>query len=499
MMPTSLKYHALIFAKTLFICPFIMLTACDLAPDFVRPANMSDAPDRFVNAPEETEAELNAISMAKWWERIGDPLLHDYVERLQEANLSLKQAGERILQAKERQKMAGGGLYPSVSAEGAASRSFRPGQTFFGVGLADRVFINNYDASLNTSWQLDLFGRVRNQIKAADAQFKASQFDYEALLHSLIAELMRRRVAIASNQRLLTLAQENLENRRRVLTLVSRRFELGSEAVSAADVYLAEEAVSTVEADQEAIERALSNEAYELDILLGYYPGTTDATKQRFPDAPQPMDVPLCLPADLVDRRPDLKAAELRVYAANAEIGLAVADLYPSLALNGSIGYSSINDTDLFRPDLLAGSLLGSITSRLFEGGALRANIRLEESEMRELAANYAELLMNAFREVETALKAENFLKEEVAKQRRAAASLKKAEAVSEARYRRGILSLRDFLNTQQQRYRSEQALIQARQAYWNNRIGLYLALGGDWMGERDNNQAVCGEEKADE
>ncbi|MEO0446473.1 MAG: TolC family protein, partial [Verrucomicrobiota bacterium] len=192
---------------------------------------------------------------------------------------------------------------------------------------------------------------------------------------------------------------------------------------------------------------------------------------------------PETLPIALLDSRPDLEAAELRLRAANADIGVAVADLYPNVSLSGGIGFTSSIAEDLFDADRLSGSLVGSIVQRIFEGGALRANIRLQEAELEGLARNYASLVLTALQEVESALQGESKLREQLLRQGQSVRALKQAEELSRERYLDGLLSLQDFLDTQQRRYAAEQSWLLTHQTYWNNRVNLYLALGGEYAG----------------
>ena len=468
----------------------IFLTGCAVGPDFIRPETKVQPEDRYLNATLLSE-EASGQSMNHWWERIEDPALNSYVDQLLDQNLQLKQAAERVIQARARVNSTRGGFFPTLGADGSASRSFTPGQTA-GNSLGgsftptqSRIYNTSYAAELNTSWQIDLFGRIRRSVEAAEAGYNASLYDQDALTQSLIAELLNRRVSVAVNKQLLDLAQKNLQNRQQFYDLVKRRYDLGASGTSLADVYLAEENFSSVQADVHQFERLLADDLYSFDVLLGQKPGTTDPTQTTFPMIAPPFDAPLCVPASLVDRRPDLRASELRIQAANAEIGVAVADLYPSLNLGGSIGFTGDNNTNnILSADQLAGSILASLTARIFEGGSLRANIRLQESEARELAAGYAESVLNALREVESALKADYELERQLGSALQSVDALRQAEAVSEDRYVKGIQTLQQFLETQQRRYLAEQSYLSLQQVRWNTRIALYLALGGDWLGD---------------
>ncbi len=473
-----------------YIALALFVSACTVGPDFVKPNTPANNSTGFMNELHQDASSQSAVKQGtinRWWERIDDPLLASYVEQLLRQNLALKEAGERVVQARERANIARGNNKPSLNVDGTASRSFSPSNTSLFPGGNKRIYTTTYGAELNAAWQIDLFGKIRRAVEASDANFKASVYDRHALTHALIAELFNRRVAIAVNQNLLALAQKNAKNRADILKLVRRRYNLGVRQTALADVYLAQENSTNVLADTHQFERLLADQVYQLDVLLGQVPGTTKPQDAHFPLLAPPLDVPLCLPADLLDRRPDLKASELRLKAANADIGVAIADLYPSLSLGASLGFSSNKTSRLFTSDQLAGSILSSLTTRLFEGGKLRANIRLQKSKLRGLIAGYSQDILNAMREVETALKSEQALGLELTSTQLSVEALRKAEQLSQERYLRGILTLKEYLDIQQRRYIAEQGLLAIQQIKWNTRVSLYMALGGDWLQDEAN------------
>ncbi len=472
-----------------YVLMALFVSACTVGPDFSRPKTPIVDAVGFMNDLDKKSQDESTIN--RWWERIDDPLLTTYVAQLLQQNLALQEASERVVQARERTNIEQGNNKPSLSVDGSGSRSFSSSNTSAFASGNERLYITTYDAELNAAWQIDLFGKIRRAVEASDASFKASVYDRQALTHSLIAELLNRRIAVAINKKLLALAQKNANNRSDIYQLVKRRYNLGVRETALSDVYLAEENSTNVLADTHQFERLLADQAYQLDVLLGQVPGTTQPENSDFPLLAQPLDVPLCLPADLLDRRPDLKAAELRLKAANADIGVAIADLYPSLSLGASLGFSSNRTSNLFRSSQLAGSILSSLTTRLFEGGKLRANIRLQESEMRELVAGYSQDILNAMREVETALKSEQELDLELERTQQSVDALRKAEQLSQERYIRGILTLKEYLDVQQRRYIAEQGLLNIQQLKWNARVALYMALGGDWLQDEANAEAT--------
>lgn len=490
-------WHAVVFARTIVVNRYLCLRAfsavcialsgCSLAPDFVRPETPVSSLQTYVSSNDNATATQ---SPTRWWERLNDPTLDRYIDQLLTQNFSLREAIERAIQAKERAAIQRGGFFPAIGTSADGSRIFQAADSFNipgGGSSPTRFFNTNVGAELTASWELDIFGKVRNATASARSIAIATELDRIALEQSLIAELLRARVAIAINQRLLRLAKQNADSQQAIYDLVKRRYDFGAASTSLADVYLAEDALRSRRADVQEFERLLTDSYFTMDILLGQTPGTLARGQLPFPLLPPPQDVATCVPAALLDRRPDLLASEFRYMAANADIGVAIADLYPTLSLNGGIGFRGNETRNLFTADRLAGSLLGSITTRLFEGGALRANIRLEESEARELAAGYAGAVLDAMRDVESSLTAEQLIDKQVKEQGLSLEALKKAEKLTEKRYKQGIVTLRNYLETQQQRYITEQNYITTTQSRWDARIDLYLALGGDWLGHDDS------------
>ena len=455
----------------------LLIASCAVGPDYQVPEHNPTTDSPFLNADPEMDSTISPE--IAWWEQIEDATLQSYVETLLKDNLELKEISERIFQANERRIIQSGNYYPSLGSNLRGSRSAQR----FDINN-QRFYVNRFDTDLSVSWQLDLFGKIKRSVESAEATLQATEAERDALIHSLIADLANRRIGISINARLLELARENATNQKILYELIQRRYNLGAHNTAMADVHLAEENYARVQSEIPGFERLLSNELYQLDVLLGKRPGYTNrTTAASFPLITEPPAIPDVIPLNLLDRRPDLRASELRVRAANADIGVAIADLYPSLNLSAGIGFSSSVVEDLLDPDQMVGSLVGSIVQRFFEGGALRATIRLQESEMRELALNYSNAILNAIREVETALKADRELSYQLNYESQTVDALKAAEAIAETRYQQGLQTLQSFLETRQRRYQAEQSWLRTQQLRWNTRISLYLALGGTIAG----------------
>lgn len=474
----SLVYFLILLASS-------TLFGCALGPDYQRPSVSAQAMKAYINAPDAgVDVDVDGQSMARWWERLEDPVTDQLIEKALANNLTLQSAQERVLQARENVVIAQGSYYPSLGADLGASRSAVNNPIF-----PNTAYSTAYEAGLSTSWQLDLFGKNRRSAWAAKANFEAAKATREALAQSLIADLVRQRVAVATIARRLKLAQEIASNRDDTVQIVERRYRNGVDSTGALDIRLARENYTSAQAQIPSLEADLTDALYGIDLLLGQTPGTTQLEALDFAPLPIQEKIILAPPVALLDRRPDLRASELRLKAANENIGVAIADLYPNVSFGGSLGFQGESASDLFRADQLVWSLLGTVTNKLFEGGRLKATIRLSESRARELASDYTQDVLEAVRDVESALQREKKINEQVDLLLINVEEARQAENIANDRYSRGITNLLELLETQRRRQNAEQNLLLAQQAAWNARLDLYLALGGDWQMTKTENK----------
>jgi NodT family efflux transporter outer membrane factor (OMF) lipoprotein len=452
----------------------LAISGCATKPEAARANLSTDLETGFLNVDTTDISELP--TSVDWWTQLEASTFEALIDQMLDGNLTLKEASERIEQSLERIAVQQGGRYPSVTIDGSKTRSFAPSP----AGNGERIYSGNYGTNLSVSWQSDIFGRVRNAVDAAEAGFQATSADRDALEQTLVGELARRLLSHEINMELLGLAEENLENRRAFLELVERRYELGSVSVDLSDIYLAREAYTSVEAEIAEFNRVIQDNLYRIDVLLGERPGYTDldALGDSIFTEELPALAPV-YPASLLDNRPDLVASEFRVYAAEANVNAAVAELYPSLGISAGLSLSSMDLSDLFDLDELVGSIASSIVQPIFRGGSTQANVRLKESELREIAFDYESKVLEAIREVETALQAEQQLSLRLESQSVSVDALRNAEAIAEQRYKDGLQTLQSYLEIQQRRYLAEQNKLLTHQQQWNTRIDLYLALGG--------------------
>jgi len=468
------------------------LSACTVGPDYERASSLTvllglsastatdDASIDEFNAQSENAAK-RLVGLSHWWERLGDPSLAPLVAEMLNQNKDLAASAARVEQAQARLENITGSRLPSLDLNPSAQRSFTSNPA------GDRVYSNNFSVGATLSWQTDLFGRLRRTQRAETATLAATRADWQGLVHSQIATLVRTRISLATLQRRLDAIKAIADSRQATLNAVDRRYRAGLESSNAVSLHSARENLRSALAEIPSLERDLATTATAQDILLGRVPGATAATLTNLSILPPPRDVPLGVPAALLDRRPDLQAAEFRLIAATENVGVAVADLYPNLSLSGSLSSADVAARNLFDATTLAGSLVASIAQPLFDGGARRATVRQREASVDEQAAVYAGKILNAFKEVEDALVTEQKSGERLAQLEIQVNEVRLAEASAFDRFRRGIGRYETLLETQRRLQSAEQTLLIEQQNKWNARLDLLLALGGDWLEEHAN------------
>lgn len=469
----------------------LLLTGCTLGPVYERPTTLANSASRYHHAPGNAEKEAPPYPAKAWSRTLSDLLLDTWIDQLLAQNLDLRATAERVIQAREQVRITGGDLWPNARFNGGGSRGFSPSP----LQNNSRLYNTEANAGLSLSWQVDLFGKVRQAVASANYSALASGENYRALQHSLIAELVKRRADIALLQQELKVQEDIVSSRTRTLDTLSRRYQLGVRGVSVVDVYSAEENVASARAQRSTLEQKLHNTLLSIDALLNQTPGSASETLSTFKRRAPSRSFPALsstiapipgLPAALLDQRPDIRGSELLSMASNANISVAIANLLPDLTLSANRGFVNDQFGGLLDNSNAVGSIVGLINSRLFEGGRLKAGVRLRESQARESALRYAETVLNALVEVESALVNERLLWDQVNHLERSVSFSRRAEIHAQERYQRGITSLLQLLDVQRRRQSAEQNLLATRRAAWRARVDLHLALGGDWTTSRE-------------
>lgn len=455
------------------------LASCAL---FTEPAQQEERretpelPSQF-GTTEAATAESSSEQLDSWWRNFESPALTLLVEESLTHNRQLGAAAQRVYRAAAQARIDGALDVPQVSTSFNASR----GRTNF-IGLpfdgAPSVLsntINNLGVSLNVSWEIDLWGRLAALENAAQADLAASALDLRAAAESVAAQTAKAWFGLIEAQQQLALAEATVESRETALTSARNRFEAG--LISSVDLRLAESDTAATKALVELRKQSLDAAKRQLETLLGRYPGGALESATELP-ALSTLP-PVAAPAELLGRRPDLAALETRLRGSDARLSAAEASLYPSLSLTGSTGTSSNELGDLVDGDFRVWNIGGNLLQPLFTGGQLRAQVDLADAAARETAETFADAVLRACAEVELSLYAESLLAAREAHLRTAALAAEAAEEQSFGRYRNGLEALVTLLTAQRSSLQAQSELLTAQRLRLDNRVDLYLALGG--------------------
>jgi len=456
-------------------CGLASLTACTLGPDFERPK----PPDMPLLWNSETAPEP---LRPDWWSVFGDAKLTRLEERVAGANLDVRAATLRLAESRAQRgitaadefpKVTGNGIYqyvkPSAKGPLGALSQGAPGQS-----------LDFYQYGFDASWEIDLWGKVRRSVEAADAQIDASAEARRDALVSVLAEVARDYLQLRGVQTELRISKANAVTAQEILDLTRKRADDG--LTSQLDVANAAAQLATTQSDIPQLEQRQAQSINQLSFLLGQPPGALE-DELIDPDAvpPPPPRVPVGLPSELAQRRPDIRQAEAQLHAATAQIGVAKANFYPSITLSATAAMQALKFADLANwsaRSLTAGPL---ISIPIFEGGRLTGNLTLTETRQQEAALDYQRTVLSAWEDVADALVAYQ------AEQRRrdqisiAVAENRRALTLARSQYGDGFASFLQVLSAQQQLLAAEQKEADSITTVSANLVALYKALGGGW------------------
>lgn len=452
------------------------LAGCMVGPDPARPPSIADDADRYHNAAQARQT-AEPPDVRQWWRRFDDQLTNELVTKALKHNTDLRVAAARVLEAEAMLGVAVGQQLPSLDASVQRNRR----QSTFEFDR-DRFTsrATTYTAQATFAWQLDLFGKLRRGTQRAELDLFANRANREAVVHTIVAEVVRTRARLATLQRQLAIARANTASFRDTVEVIRRRYERG--VTTALDLRLAEENLSRSLASEPEIQSQLRTTQHALDVLLGRQPGSTKPPPDTLSDLPELDPPPTGLPIHLIDQRPDLRTSQFRAMAQQAGIGVAVADMFPDINVSGSGGYEGSEFKQLFDgPEALIWNITTQAAVKLWRGGALRAQADAERARADRLAAEYARSVLTALREVEDALVREEHARRRYRHLQRRVAESRAAEDLARQRYDQGVETILTVLESERRRRNAEEALVATQQTVWNARINLFLALGGDW------------------
>jgi NodT family efflux transporter outer membrane factor (OMF) lipoprotein len=452
------------------------LSACMVGPDYVRPSAPAPVPDAYREMAGWKRAEpRDAIERGRWWEVFGDPELNALAARVEISNQNIRAAEANFRQAQALAEQARAGLFPTVGAGASAIRSKSPSlsnQPSFATGA-----VNNFNLNLNASWELDLWGKVRRGIESGEANWQASAADLELVRLSAQAAVAQNYLSLRISDVQRRVLEETVAAYQRTLELTQNRYAAG--VAARVDVVQAEVQLKSTQAQlvDNGIDRALLEHA--IATLVGE-PASTFAIA-RTPLVAKLPEIPVGVPSELLERRPDVAAAERSVAAANAQIGVAQAAFYPTLTLSAAGGFRSTSFADWLTAPSRFWSLGAVLAQTIFDGGLRRAVSDQAIAAYDGQVAAYRQTVLTGFQEVEDNLASLRLLEEEAGYQNDAARGAQLSVELTTNQYKAGIVSYLNVVAAQAIALNNERAAVSVQGRRLVASVALVKALGGGW------------------
>lgn len=457
-----------------------LLAACTVGPDY-RPPSAADlkVPERFNAVPASQQAE-SEVDLARWWQSFDDPLLSQLVERALASNRDIAAAGARVRQARAALRETRGARLPTLGVGTTVSRTIgNEGRSFVsddGTVISSGGDVTTYQAGFDASYEADLFGGLRRSVEAARANEVGAVADLRSAQLSIASEVALNYLDARLAQHRLRIARENLAAQDETLQIVGWRVQAG--LVSSLDLEQARQLRAQTAASIPTIESNYIAAVNRLAVLLGEAPGAVTALidpVREIPLAPPAR----AIPAEVIQRRPDIASAERTLAAETARIGIQTAQLYPAMRLSGSFGGSGTSVDDVV--DTSIGRLVGSISAPIFQGGQIRAAIEGQRASTDAALANYQQTVLNALEEAENALVALSTAERREREILVAEEAARNAVAYARAQYRAGLIDFQALLESERSLLSSQDNRVTARADRATATVQLYKALGGGW------------------
>ncbi len=487
---------------------------CAVGPNWAAPSVFAPKTWFAGGAPAQklVSAPVTGQLDAHWWDLFGDPELTSLESRVTAANLNVRLATVRLLESRSQRQITGADQFPTLQSDGSYTRervSQKGVLSLFGGSSGGSSFgstassangssgrsgaipnsvtggtavppFNLWQYGFDASWELDLWGRVRREVEGADASVEASADARRNSLLSVLAEVARDYVQLRGIQTQIGITHDNISTEQQSLTLSQDRARAG--LTTDLDVANAAAQLASTESQLPQLEQQQAQSINALSFLLGEAPGALQAELiVAKPVPPVPPQVPIGLPSELARRRPDIREAEAQLHAATADIGVAVADFYPKVTLDGSIGLQALKFKNLGSWNARQYGLGPTISLPIFEGGRLRATLALRRVEQQEAALNYQQTVLQAWHDVDNALTAYAAEQKRLDALREAVLQNRRAVDLSRQRYTQGVADFLNVLDAERSLLQAQLQLADSTTTVSQNLVQLYKALGGGW------------------
>ncbi|MFS2024352.1 efflux transporter outer membrane subunit [Massilia sp. CT11-137] len=457
-----------------------VLSGCALAPTYERPATPQPAAFKELQgwAP---AAPADALDRGPWWTLFNDPVLDGLVRQVEVSNQNVAAAVAAYSQARALVAQQRASLFPTVTLTGGANRNGSGGGSGSNDNNSNGRTSNSFRLNIGSSWEPDVWGRLRAGVSAAQANAQASAADLASARLSAQGELAADYFSLRSVDAQRALLATTIEGYQRVLKITQNRFDVG--IVPHSDVYQAQTQLASAQSDDLTLARQRAQLEHAIAVLVGKAPAD-------FALAPAPWsvtvpDVPVGVPSTLLERRPDIAASERAVAAANAQIGIVRAAYFPQIGLTASYGPSASAIGDLFKASSMAWALGLSATETIFNGGANRAAVQGADAAREQAVARYRQTVLDAFADVEDQLNATRVLAQQQELQRQASEAADKVEEQVLNRYKAGQVSYSEVVQAQVTALNARRALVQTQGNRQTTAVALIQSLGGGWHADQ--------------
>jgi len=452
-----------------------LLTGCSVGPRYVRPNY--PAPPAFRgadNAPVSSDTKAS-LGDEEWSKVYQEPELQDLIRKALANNYDLRIAAQRILEQKAQVRIVRSQEFPAVTVGGTGIGATVPSN--IGIQLPSPLAAGSF--SVSGSWTPDFWGFYRKQTEAAREQLLAQAWARRAVQVTLVQQVATEYLELRALDRQLEITRETLKVRQSSVDL-TRRLESGG-SVPLSDVRESEQLLYTASSQIPQLEEQIQQEENALAFLTGENPGPIEHQDSNAL-APPSQDLPVGIPSQLLERRPDIQQAEAELISANAQIGVARAQFFPNLTISGSVGVGGDSLSNIFSTSGKTIYGIGALTQPIFEGGKLRGQLQLSEAAKQEMVLNYQKTIAGAFRDVSNALVALNKQRENREQQEKLVAAAQDATRLARIRYQGGSTAYLEVLTTDSNLYTAELNLVNAQQNESLSLVQLYSALGGGWQ-----------------
>ncbi len=461
----------------ILIILIIAISSCASGPDYAKPEfHVSDW----------IEPSSQESIKARWWESFNDPTLNALIEKVLKTNLDIKEATARVRESRALRVSANSLLTPRIDfgadyvSNQASLNEAGAAPTFIENGLVDRR-IDYYDVGFDSTWEIDIFGGNRHRVEAASARLEASIASRRDVVLSVLAETARNYIELRGTQKRLKILKKNIEIQNETRQIIKKKYDSG--LAREVEFLRAEAQYANSRALLPNVESAIRALSYQVAVLTGQQPVNVYQEFLKVDSEPRPdRIISLGIKSDILRRRPDIQLAERELAASTADIGVAVAELYPSFNLNASFGYIAADSAgDLFKNSSEALLITPFIRLPIFNGGDLRSKIKVAEARESQAAINYEIIVLNALKEAETSIV--NFAKEQEKQIRleEAVHSLQNSLVLTKTLYNTGLTDFINVLEVERDLTSTEDNLVRSETMTLTNLVRLYKSLGGGW------------------